>query len=432
MILLNQMVHYWTHLFETEGFPPRWVCGFWTTFHGWFYILSDLAIWAAYFTIPLLLLFFLSKRKDFPFPWLLGLFAAFICACGSTHFLDALMFWWPAYRLTALAYFLTAIVSWATVLALIPILPKAFALRSPKALEREIAEREKAEVQLREMNERLQLELLERKRLEAEFVQADKLISLGYLAAGVAHEINNPTSFIMSNLNSLSRYVFTLKALITDYQQLAHEVEEKISEADRAHLDGIRESEKRNHLSFLMEDVNSLLSESKEGADRIKEIVQGLKSFARMDESVIKPCDINECLQSTLKIAWSELKYKGEVKVDLAHLPEIECNPAQLNQVFLNLFINAAQAIPVKGEITVQSRVVGNDIVVRITDTGTGIAPETLGKIFDPFFTTKPVGQGTGLGLSISYGIIQKHNGSIEVETEVDKGTTFIIKLPLG
>ena len=428
--MLNQFIHYWTHLFDTEGFSPRWACGFWTSFHGWFYIVSDMAIWAAYYTIPLLLLLFLIKRKDFPFPWILGLFAAFIWACGSTHLLDALMFWWPAYRVTALAYFITAVVSWVTVIALVPIIPRAFALRSPKALEKEIAERQKAEEQLREINEKLQNELLERKRLEAEFIQADKLISLGYLAAGIAHEINNPTSFIMSNLNALSRYAFVFKSVISDYQQFSKEVETVLSEGDMQHLVSIRESEKRNHLPFLMDDINNLLSESKEGTERITEIVQDLKSFARMDESIIKCCDVNECLTSTLKIAWTELKYKGEVKVDLGKLPEINCNPAQLNQVFLNLFINAAQAIPEKGEIRIESQASDTHVIIRISDTGTGIAPEMLGKIFDPFFTTKPVGQGTGLGLSISYGIIQKHNGSIEVETEVGKGTTFIIKLP--
>ncbi len=159
--------------------------------------------------------------------------------------------------------------------------------------------------------------------------------------------------------------------------------------------------------------------------------IEGLRSFARLDEAEVKESDVNESIESTLRVVWNELKYKCEVHKDLGTLPLIRCHPGQLNQVFMNLFVNAAQAIPEKGEITVETQATETEILVRVSDSGSGIPPEALSKLFDPFYTTKPVGQGTGLGLSISHGIVQKHNGTIEVESEMGKGTTFTVRLPI-
>lgn len=184
-------------------------------------------------------------------------------------------------------------------------------------------------------------------------------------------------------------------------------------------------------LGFILGDVDALLKESTEGLNRVKEIVQDLKSFARLDESDSKEADINECLDSTLKLVWNELKYKCTVVKKYATLPPLACNAGHLNQVFMNLLVNAAHAIDGQGTITIETVLDRMDILVRISDTGQGISPEELGKIFDPFFTTKPVGKGTGLGLSISYGIIADHGGDIRVTSTIGMGTCFTIRLPL-
>jgi two-component system NtrC family sensor kinase len=163
----------------------------------------------------------------------------------------------------------------------------------------------------------------------------------------------------------------------------------------------------------------------------VAEIVQSLKSFARIDEAQLKEACINEGLEATLKVVWNELKYKCQVHKNLGVVPPIRCYPGQLNQVFMNLLINAAQAIPVKGDITIETKTDGDHVVVRVSDTGGGIPPEIINRIFDPFFTSKEVGKGTGLGLSVSHGIVEKHGGTIAVESKVGTGTTFTIRLPI-
>jgi two-component system NtrC family sensor kinase len=163
---------------------------------------------------------------------------------------------------------------------------------------------------------------------------------------------------------------------------------------------------------------------------RIRDIVQNLKSFARVDESEIKEADLNECLESTIKMAWNELKYKCTVHRKFSDIPPLRCNPGQLNQVFINLLVNAAHAIPEKGDVTVETLSDDKGITVRIADTGAGIPADKLSKIFEPFFTTKKQGVGTGLGLSISYGIVEKHGGTLQVDSEVGRGTVFTIFLP--
>lgn len=434
---MNPILDYLTRLPSTEGFPARWWCGQWTQFHGWLYILSDLAIWGAYFTIPVILLTFTTRRRDLPFPRIFWLFAAFICACGLTHLLDALMFWWPAYRLTGLVYLITGIISWATVIALIPVIPQAFALRSPKELEKEILERKQAEEKLRQLNEQLQAELLERKNLESQLIQIQKMESIGQLAAGVAHEINNPIGFVTSNLGTLSKYVAVFKQIIGHYQEFANPEPGKTRvDTSEARLSLLRSEIEAicpaSELTYILEDVDGLLLESEDGTRRVQEIVQSLKSFSRVDEGGEREINLNECIEATLKIVWNELKYKCTVHKQLGDLPMIRCHPGHLNQVFMNLLVNAAQAIEERGEIVIETHQLNPEqIMVKISDTGHGIAPEALPRIFNPFFTTKPIGQGTGLGLSISYDIIQKHNGTIEVQSEAGKGTTFTIVLPI-
>lgn len=269
------------------------------------------------------------------------------------------------------------------------------------------------------------------KRNQAQLVQTEKMAGLGQLAAGVAHEINNPVGFVMSNLQTLKKYAISLKRMISEYESLLHVVEEKDMEKVKVQISTLSTVKEEEDLGFILEDLDNLVKESLDGAVRVRDIVKGLKSFARLDEAEMKEADINEGIESTLKIVWNEIKYKCDVVKKLNPLPAIVCYPGQLNQVFMNLIVNAAQAIEKSGTITIESFVEADHIVLKFSDTGSGIKPENLEKLFNPFFTTKPVGKGTGLGLSVSYGIIEKHKGDISVESQLGVGTTFTIKLPV-
>lgn len=299
--------------------------------------------------------------------------------------------------------------------------------RSFEELEAEQEKLKEAHNSLRMLNLTLEKELSERKRLESQLIQSQKMESIGQLAAGIAHEINNPIAFVQSNFNSLCKYLDTFKMLLELYQSIPEAPPEVAQEL----VSQIETIKQQHDFQFMIEDLEGLLFDSKEGLHRVKEIVQGLKTFAHPDEQESKEVDINACLESTLRIVWNELKHKCVVKKEFQDLPLLKCYPGQLNQVFMNLLVNAAQAIKETGEIVVRTAVEDEHIVVAVSDTGQGIASEHLESIFNPFFTTKPVGQGTGLGLSISYGIIQKHQGSIDVLSEIGKGTTFTIHLPL-
>ncbi|MBN2420044.1 MAG: response regulator [Deltaproteobacteria bacterium] len=273
----------------------------------------------------------------------------------------------------------------------------------------------------------------ERKAIEAQLRQSDKMASIGQLAAGVAHEINNPTGFVSSNLNTLSVYIKDYNALITRYRNLINKMEQdrqiiKYTEQ----IQDIRALEGKMDIEFLIDDVASLIEESCEGTERIKKIVQDLKDFAHPGEDKPQYSNINKCIESTLNIVWNELKYKVQIKKDYGTLPEILCFSQQLNQVFANIFVNAAQAINDEGEISIKTCLSGQEIEVIISDTGTGIPEENLSKIFDPFFTTKEVGKGTGLGLNVAYNIIKKHNGEISVKSTEGQGTMFRILLPVN
>ena len=272
------------------------------------------------------------------------------------------------------------------------------------------------------------------KKLKAnqnQLIQSEKMASIGQLAAGVAHEINNPVGFITSNLGTLSEYITLFKNLIDLYDELDNNIEGLESEEILRIRESILKLKKEEDIGFVIEDVDTLLSESKDGALRVKEIVQNLKSFARVDEDERKEANINDGIEATLKIVWNELKYKCKVEKDLGKIPNTLCKPGQLNQVFMNLIVNASHAIEGHGTIKIYTRQVGSNVVIKVSDTGKGIEPCHLSKLFDPFFTTKPVGVGTGLGLSISHGIISDHGGTIEVESEVGKGTCFTITIPI-
>ncbi len=264
---------------------------------------------------------------------------------------------------------------------------------------------------------------------QAQLVQSEKLASVGQLAAGVAHEINNPIGFIMSNLGTLKTYTDVMQELIQGYRSYSASAREESPQP--AVLEQMKELEDAEDIEFVLEDIGDLLHDSIEGTKRVKDIVQGLKSFSRVDDAKMCDDDLHKGIDSTLKVVENEIKYKCEVIRDYGDIPLVYCNLAQLNQVFMNLIVNAAQAMESQGTITITTRQDNDVVVLRFRDTGSGIPADKIGNIFDPFFTTKPVGSGTGLGLSISFGVIQDHGGTIEASSEVGAGTEFTIRLPL-
>ncbi len=239
--------------------------------------------------------------------------------------------------------------------------------------------------------------------------QLNKMATLGKLTAGVAHEVNNPMSFILSNLATLREYV---AELAEDFQS------------------GSKGKSFSEKYMTIMEDMQALVDETEDGALRVKEIVLGLRDFSRPDADR-QLTDINACLTETLKILANELRYKADVVTEFGDVPAFSCYANELKQVFTNLIINASQALESFGQVKIKTLVENQDIVILISDTGKGIAPEHLKHLFDPFFTTKPIGQGTGLGLSIVKGIVEKHQGQIGVETQLGAGTTFYIRFPM-
>ncbi|MGB9715474.1 MAG: ATP-binding protein [Thermodesulfovibrionales bacterium] len=278
-------------------------------------------------------------------------------------------------------------------------------------------------------NRELERAYKELKSAQSQILQQEKMASIGQLAAGIAHEINNPVGFIMSNLNSLQRYVDRFIDFIKMQEEAMNEISPPQIKNDM--INRLKEYKKSQKIDYMMDDVQDLIKESIEGAERVKRIVQDLKSFSRVDEAEFKMADINSGIESTINIVWNELKYKVVLNKEYGDIPLTRCNPGQLNQVFMNILVNSAQAIEKKGEINIKTWHDDKDIYISFSDTGCGIPAENINRIFEPFFTTKEVGKGTGLGLSIAYDIVKKHKGEITVQSEVGKGTTFIIKIPI-
>jgi PAS domain S-box-containing protein len=283
---------------------------------------------------------------------------------------------------------------------------------------------------LDQKNKELEKAYNQLKTAQLQILQQEKMASIGQLAAGVAHEINNPIGFINGNLNSLGRYLRRLASFMSLESEAWTRVREYNEELG-AIAATISEQKKTLKIDWIVNDLTNLIEESLEGTERVTRIVQDLKTFSRVDEAELKEADINQGLESTINIVWNELKYKATVKKEYGEIPRTKCNLGQLNQVFMNILVNAAHAIEKQGEIRVKTWHDNGHIAVSIADTGCGIPKEKLGRIFEPFFTTKEVGKGTGLGLSIAYDIVKKHGGDIGVESEVGNGTEFTIKIPI-
>ena len=294
-------------------------------------------------------------------------------------------------------------------------------------LREDVVRREKAEYELIKRN--AELNLLNAKLVTAQehLVQSEKLASIGQLAAGVAHEINNPIGYIFSNFGMLEGYLKSLFEMLGAYEHAEQMV------GDAQVKQELHTKRTALEVDFLKEDIPELMKESKEGIVRVKKIVQDLKDFSHVDATPEWHfTDLNKGIDSTLNVVNNEVKYKADIIKEYADLPQVQCMPSQINQVVMNLVVNAAHAIgPERGKIHIRTGVEGEFVWVEVADNGSGIPKDVVPRIFDPFYTTKPVGKGTGLGLSLSYGIVQKHHGRIEVKTEMGQGTTFRITLPL-
>jgi signal transduction histidine kinase len=274
------------------------------------------------------------------------------------------------------------------------------------------AKRKGIQEALKQKNEELQQTLLKLKETQQELVMQSKMASLGRLVAGVAHEVNNPIGAVNSSADVSIRCIDRLYQLLETSQS----------------LDELKNNHQfRQWLTFLRENNQTMMT----AGNRIAKIVRSLKNFARLDEAELQEANLHDGLESTLSLVHHEIENRATVIREYGEVPPVFCYPRQLNQVFMNLFVNAAQAIEEDGVIRIKTFSDGTYAYVKITDTGKGIPPENLSKIFDPGFTTKGVGVGTGLGLSISYNIIRKHKGEIRVESQVGRGTELTLKLPI-
>jgi len=303
-----------------------------------------------------------------------------------------------------------------------------------KAYERERKARLEAEHLLEEKsrelyqkNQHLEQSYEQLQKQQALMLQNEKLATLGTLSAGVAHEINNPVAFIKSNVESLKQYFDSYNLILAEIKQLLP----KLPADQRESLEQLLIDE---DIDFISEDIPQLMADTQEGVQRVKDIVQNLRSFSRTQASDHGSYDLLEGINSTLKLLQSELKNSVTLDISLEPVPKIECNLNELNQVFLNLIMNAKHATensPVPC-ISVRSKHDDQYVYIEIGDNGCGISEELQKDIFTPFFTTKPVGQGTGMGLAISHNIIKKHHGEIQLQSKTGEGTTFTIKLPIN
>jgi len=279
----------------------------------------------------------------------------------------------------------------------------------------------KYKADLERQNTELAVRTAELQRLQVQIVHSEKMASVGQLVAGIAHELNNPAGFVYGNMDLLKDRVADVRDLLAAYDTVT-------LPPDHAPL--VNAIKDRIGYEVLAEDLDSMIADCLEGAERIKDVVQNLRLFSRLDEAEIKRVDIHEGIDSTIRLL-SRYYSSGrlELRREYGVLPLVSCYASQLNQVWMNLLANAAQSLPNRGTVTISTRQDGDSVEVSISDNGCGVPPDQLSRIFDPFFTTKPVGEGTGLGLSISYGIIERHGGTISVVSTVGSGTTFTIRI---
>lgn len=306
------------------------------------------------------------------------------------------------------------------------------------AYERQKKAREEAELiletrsrELYDLNKNLEEAYEQLKNQQAQILHQEKLASIGQLAAGIAHEINNPVGFIKSNLASLKSYMLKVFEILSMYKLMHGKMNVHDKSEVEQFLCDIEAIEENYDLDYLLGDTPSLIEESLEGAERIVKIINGLKIFSRIDSDKKEVMDVNECINGTLKLVENEIKFKAELHKSLGDIPLTMGYPGGFSQVIMNLLVNASHAINDFGKIVISTEKVESDIVIKVSDNGSGISDENMKKIFNAFFTTKEVGIGTGLGLSISAGIIEDHGGKIKVDSEEGKGTCFTLHIPI-
>ncbi len=308
-----------------------------------------------------------------------------------------------------------------------------------RAYERQKVARERAEHlletrsrELFETNTTLSVAYEDLKNQKEQMVQHEKLASIGLLAAGVAHEINNPIGFIRSNLETLEKYLESIQIVLAAYEKLSEQLRtpnaaENLSQP----LDELSALIKKHELDYITEDSMSCITESISGTKRVENIVRNLRDFSRTDKDERVSLNINGCIDDSINLITNEIKYKCVIKKEYAEVPEIFGCPGQLNQVLINILLNSVQAIETKGEIRIRTRADAENIFIDIIDNGPGFSEDNIKKLFDPFFTTKGLKEGTGLGLYISHGLVQKHRGQITAANEPGSGARITISLPI-
>ena len=385
------MFDYFQRMLTDQGLAPHGYCLLWEPRLIWTHAISDALIGLAYFSIPIVLARFLTKRRDVQFGFVVWMFAAFIMACGATHFISILTLWVPAYGMEGLVKAVTAIVSVITAIALWPLLPKALALPSPAQLQRANEElRALVEQRDRALSD-LSRASAERARAEEMLRQSQKMEAVGQLTSGVAHDFNNLLTIVLGNLDRAARLA-----------------------ADQPRL-------------------RDAIANATNGAERAAKLTDQLLAFARKQPLRPDAHDLSALVGDMDELLRRSVGGEVKVTLDLAEgLPAVEVDRNQTENAILNLAINARDAMPEGGSLTLTTGIEGEEVTLRITDTGTGMPDEVRARAFEPFFTTKPVGQGTGLGLSQVYGFVKQSNGDMELASAPRRGTTVLLRFPVA
>jgi signal transduction histidine kinase len=383
------MFDYLQKMLTARGLPPHGYCLLWDPTLIWTHVIADLLIGLAYFSIPVVLAVFLTRRRDVQFGWVVWMFAAFILACGTTHFLSILTLWVPAYGPEGLVKLFTAMVSVATAVALWPLLPRAMALPSPAQLQFA-----NSELRLR-VNERdaafrsLQEAVAERDRVEEMLRQSQKMEAVGQLTGGIAHDFNNLLTIILANLERADR----------------------LGQGDPR--------------------LKRSLASAREGADRAARLTHQLLAFSRRQPLLPRPQDLNAILRGMSDMLGRTLGPRIEVRLDLdPDARPVLIDSSQAENAILNLAINARDAMPGGGRLDISTRAQDDRLILAVTDSGVGMPPEVAERAFEPFYTTKGLGEGSGLGLSQVYGFTRQSGGDIAIESEPGRGTRVVITIP--